>query len=118
MKTQSVVISVRFLSTIGHLISVLLLFSLYEANVAVSLSDTASSVDIQHAKQQALSALVIAMLCFCVDFSGMFFGTSLFNNSVSILCILCLYFLTFLSLTILLNVILAQYAANSSPFRW
>ncbi len=55
MKTQHLLGSVRFLTTLGHLICILLLFSTYKVNVEVGLADNASSEERILANSNALS---------------------------------------------------------------
>ncbi len=82
MKTQQLLTAARFVSSFGHLICLLLLFSTYKVNVEVGLSDQASEIDRQAAKSEALSALVIGVIAMAVDFASIIFANSLFNNKV------------------------------------
>jgi len=80
-KTNTYLISARFVTTMGHLIALLLLFSTVENNIVVSLGDGYSAGEKDAAMSTAWSALIIGFLCFVCDFAGMFFGTSLFYNT-------------------------------------
>ena len=59
MKTQHMLGACRFLTTLGHLICILLLFSTYKVNVEVGLSDSATDSDRLLANQAALSGLLL-----------------------------------------------------------
>ena len=76
------VVAMRFITTMGHLLALLILFSTVPNNIRVSLGDGVSAADELVAHQTAIAALVIGILCFMFDFRGMFFGASLFNHTV------------------------------------
>lgn len=82
MRLQQTLISARFLATFGHFIALLTLFSTIEENVSIGLADSASSADREDAMNSAWSALIFAFFCFLLDFSGLFFGTTLFYTNV------------------------------------
>mmetsp|Transcript_8104 Transcript_8104/g.13477 ORF Transcript_8104/g.13477 Transcript_8104/m.13477 type:complete len:142 (+) Transcript_8104:104-529(+) len=82
---QQYLISGRFLTTFGHLVALLLLFATVDNNIEISLGDSASSADKEEAVNNAWSALIIGFLCFLCDFSGLFFGTTLFYNTGNML---------------------------------
>ena len=83
MGVQGYLISARFLTTIGHLTTIFLLFSTIQNNIEVSLGDGATTAQYAVAYQSSLAALILGIICFAIDFSGIFTGTSLFNHSVS-----------------------------------
>jgi hypothetical protein len=87
MKVSDNLISARFLTTFGHLTALLILFSTIENNVEKSVADGAVE-----AKDDALSsangALIFGCFCFCLDFSGIFFGNSLFMPAMNLTHIL------------------------------
>ena len=76
------VVAMRFFTTMGHLLALLILFSTIPNNIRVSLGDGVSAADELVAQQTAIAALVIGICCFMFDFRGMFFGSSLFNHTV------------------------------------
>ena len=76
------VVAMRFITTMGHLLALLILFSTIPNNIRVSLGDGISAADELVAHQTAIAALVIGIFCFMFDFRGMFFGASLFNHTV------------------------------------
>eukprot|EP01039_Chlorochromonas_danica_P002343 gene2342-2565_t len=75
---QQSLISARFLTTFGHFIALLTLFSTVEENVNLGLKDGYSEEEHRAAMTTAWAALIFAFMCFVLDFSGLFFGTSLF----------------------------------------
>jgi Transmembrane protein len=83
MGVSSYLISARFLTTIGHLTNVFLLFSTIQNNIEISLGDGVSSSEYLKAYQSSNAALIFSLFCFVIDFSGIFLGTSLFNQTVS-----------------------------------
>ena len=76
------IVAMRFFTTMAHFLALLILFATVPNNVRVSLGDSVSASDEQLARQTALSALVIGLICFMFDFRGLFFATSLFNYTV------------------------------------
>ena len=82
MGVQGLLISARFLVTIGHLTSMFLLFSTIENNIQVSLGDGATATEYSLAYQSSITALIFGVLCVMIDFSGILRGTSLFNHTV------------------------------------
>ena len=84
MGVRDYLISARFLTTIGHITNVFLLFATIENNIQVSLGDGATTAQHSLAYQSSIAALVFSIVCFAIDFSGLFLGTSLFNPTVSI----------------------------------
>lgn len=79
---QQSLISARFLTTFGHFIALLTLFSTVEENVNLGLKDGYSQDEHRTAMTTAWAALIFAFMCFVLDFSGLFFGTSLFYVKV------------------------------------
>jgi DMSO reductase anchor subunit len=108
---QQYLITARFVTTMGHFIALLLLFSTIQNNINASLGDNYTSAEREEATKIAWvriesyilllflaairrhhcayyhfkklqAALIIGFLCFVCDFGGMFFGTSLFYNTV------------------------------------
>lgn len=73
-------ISARFITTTGHLTALLILFSTIRNNVEMSFADGATGV--QRAYDSSIGALVFGIFCFIFDFSGIFFGNSLFSPTV------------------------------------
>jgi hypothetical protein len=82
MRILDNLISARFMSTFGHLTALLILFATIENNIEQSIGDGASKAD---AMSECQSALVFGTICFAIDFSGIFFGNSLFSTSMNIL---------------------------------
>ena len=82
MGLRDYLISARFLTTIGHITNVFLLFATIENNIEVSLGDGASTAQQSLAYRSSIAALVFSIVCFAVDFSGLILGTSLFNPTV------------------------------------
>ena len=82
MGVHGYLISARFLTTIGHLTTIFLLFSTIQNNIEVSLGDGASTAQYSLAYQSSIAALILGIVCSATDFSGIFLGTSLFNNTV------------------------------------
>lgn len=82
MGVQGYLISARFLTTIGHVTTIFLLFSTIQNNIEISLGDGATAVQYAEAYQSSIAALILGIICFAIDFSGIFTGTSLFNHSV------------------------------------
>ena len=76
------IVAMRFFTTMGHFLALLILFSTVPNNIRVSLGDGVSKADELVASQTAQAALVIGIICFLFDFTGMFFGRSLFNYAV------------------------------------
>jgi hypothetical protein len=83
MSIKSYVISARFLMTISHFIMMILVWELGESNIHVSLTDSPSSSAKALAYSDTEGALVFSLLCFICDFSGIFFGNSIFIMSVN-----------------------------------
>lgn len=83
MGVQGYLISARFLTSIGHLTTLFLIFSTIQNNIEVSLGDGATTAQYAQAYQSSIAALILGIVCFAVDFSGIFMGTSLFNHTVS-----------------------------------
>lgn len=85
MGVQDYLISARFLTTVGHLTALLLIFSSIENNVQKSLADNSSDIATTKAYQTSIAALCFGILCFIFDFTGIFFGTTLFNSSINMI---------------------------------
>jgi hypothetical protein len=83
MKITDSLISARFLSTFGHLTALLILFQTIENNVEVSLPDGSAAVKAAEISS-ARGCLAFGCVCFLFDFSGMFFGNSLFVPSMNL----------------------------------
>jgi len=83
MKISDSLISARFITTFGHLTALLILFSTVENNVEKSFADNdiSSKAD---ALAYANGALIFGCFCFVLDFSGIFFGNSLFMPSMNL----------------------------------
>lgn len=89
------VVAMRFLTTMGHFLALLILFSTIPNNIRVSLGDGVSATDEKVAQQTAIVALVIGICCFMFDFRGMFFGSSLFNHTVRHIIVHLSFYLNF-----------------------
>ena len=87
MKISDNLISARFMTTFGHLTALLILFSTIDNNVEKSFQDGAVT-EKEDALSSANGALVFGCLCFCLDFSGIFFGNSLFLPAVNLMHVL------------------------------
>jgi len=83
MKITDSLISARFLSTFGHFTALLILFQTIENNVSKSLPD-ASSAEIDSKLAYARGSLIFGCVCFMFDFSGMFFGNTLFMPGINL----------------------------------
>lgn len=83
MKITDSLISARFLSTFGHLTALLILFQTIENNVEVSLPDGSDAVKTAEISS-ARACLAFGCVCFLFDFSGMFFGNSLFVPAINL----------------------------------
>jgi transmembrane protein 107 len=83
MKISDSLISARFITTFGHFTALLILFSTVENNVEKSFADNdiSSKAD---ALAYANGALIFGCFCFVLDFSGIFFGNSLFMPSMNL----------------------------------
>lgn len=84
MKFSDNLISARFLTTFGHLTALLIIFSTIENNVGKSVAD-GDVAGSDAALASANGALVFGCFCFILDFSGIFFGNSLFNPTMNLL---------------------------------
>ena len=78
------VLSARFMLTIGHLIALVLVFFTLNTNVHASFGDNASQADIDAALISSQAALIIGIVCICIDFMGLIFGTSMFSTIVNL----------------------------------
>jgi hypothetical protein len=78
MRIANMLISARFLCTTGHLTALLLLFSTIKSNVTLGVGNG----DATQAYNSCIGALVFGIFCFVFDFSGIFFGNSLFSPTV------------------------------------
>jgi len=87
MAIQDYLISARFITTCGHLTALLLLFSTIKNNISVAIQDGAS-FDQDNALSSSYGALVFGLFCFLFDFSGIFFGNSLFSPTMNMFQIL------------------------------
>jgi len=83
MKITDSLISARFLSTFGHFTALLILFQTIENNVSKSLPD-ASGTQKESELAYARGALAFGCVCFLFDFSGMFFGNTLFIPAINL----------------------------------
>mmetsp|Transcript_32458 Transcript_32458/g.30942 ORF Transcript_32458/g.30942 Transcript_32458/m.30942 type:complete len:141 (-) Transcript_32458:8-430(-) len=90
MGIKDYLISARFVVTIGHLAVLLLLFFSIENNVEVSLGDPGevNSDDKASFLRLSIGAIILGIICFIIDFSGIFLGTSLFNQTANFIHIL------------------------------
>jgi hypothetical protein len=75
-------ISTRFLTTIGHFVALMLLFSTIGNNIEVTQQREGGNA--YKGWQETTSALIIGVFCFCWDLSGFIMGTSLFNPMVGV----------------------------------
>ena len=73
------------MTTFGHLTALLMLFATIENNIEKSIADNVSSAD---ATTECQAALVFGMICFALDFSGIFFGNSLFIPAMNVMHIM------------------------------
>ena len=85
MGVQDNVIAARFFTQMGHLTAILVLISTIENNVEKGLEDGESSSAALASCNWALALGTIAMF---FDFSGMFFGNSLFSTTMNMFQIL------------------------------
>jgi hypothetical protein len=89
MTANDTLIPTRFLATIGHMITVLMIFNTRAGNIRASLAVDATSVDYDDADSSLLAGLWLAMLCFAIELIGQFAGFTLFkpvHNCVLIFC--------------------------------
>lgn len=80
MRIANMLISARFISTTGHLTALLILFSTIRNNVELGIG---SGGNVSAAYDSCIGALVFGIFCFVFDFSGIFFGHSLFSPTVN-----------------------------------
>jgi hypothetical protein len=73
------------MTTFGHFVALLVLFSTIDNNINLSLPDSYSQEERQQAVNTAWAALIFSFICFVFDFVGMFFGTSLFYTKGNLL---------------------------------
>jgi hypothetical protein len=85
MRAQDLLISARFMTTVGHLTALLLLFSSIENNIELSVSAGDSQLSKDIAYQTCIAALAFGIFCFLFDFSGIFFGTTLFSPTINMM---------------------------------
>ena len=88
MGVHDYLLMTRFFTTVGHLTATLILFQTISNNVSLSLSDNASSQEVQIAYQTAMGALAFSLLCFLVDVFGAISGSSTFSVSINLMQIL------------------------------
>mmetsp|Transcript_11121 Transcript_11121/g.16765 ORF Transcript_11121/g.16765 Transcript_11121/m.16765 type:complete len:139 (+) Transcript_11121:24-440(+) len=101
---QNQLISCRFFTTMGHFVALLLLFTIVENNIQASLPDNYTEKSRIEATQTANSALGFGIICFFLDFMGIFTGTSLFNNTVNLIQICCHFIGSILLCWVITNV--------------
>mmetsp|Transcript_33833 Transcript_33833/g.34463 ORF Transcript_33833/g.34463 Transcript_33833/m.34463 type:complete len:142 (+) Transcript_33833:173-598(+) len=89
MGTQTVLITARFYTTMGHIIALLLLFSTIQSNINISLSDNSNSVDREEAIRISWAAILFGAFCFILDITGMLSGASIFSAPVNFFQIIC-----------------------------
>lgn len=82
---QQYIIAARFLATFGHFVALLVLFATIDNNIALGLPDNYSQQERKVAANTAWSALIFGFFCFLFDFSGIFFGTSLFYTQINLI---------------------------------
>jgi Transmembrane protein len=78
---QLTLIRARFITTIGHIIALLVLFTLMPNNIAITIARQGTG-DSYYAYQTTTAALIIGCFCFAFDLSGFVMGTSIFNPVV------------------------------------
>ncbi len=83
-RLEDVLIPSRFLLTSGHFITAILAFYNLPINVAAGFPMGGSAADLAAARGSLLTALSIAMLCFIVQFLGLFGGFTMFRNPLNL----------------------------------
>merc|ERR1712046_434994 len=71
-------IPTRFMLTMGHMIAVMMIWNNRADNVKAGVGTDASAGEIHDAKREVMYALIIAAVCFAMDFFGMLCGYSIF----------------------------------------
>lgn len=87
MRLQDYLISARFLTTIGHLTALVLIFSSIDNNIQKALPDVQYQTNTEYdtAYSTSIIALSFGCVCFAIDFYGIFFGSSLFNTTANMI---------------------------------
>ena len=74
----------RFLLTCGHFITAVLAFYNTPTNVAAGYPLGGSASDLSLGRASLLTALAISMICFLVQFGGLFGGYTMFRNQLNL----------------------------------
>ena len=80
---EGAVIPSRFLITLGHLLATLFVFGVKEECVDAGLGGSDVESGRRAANANINSALAVAIMCFCLDFSSLLLGFSIFIDKVS-----------------------------------
>jgi hypothetical protein len=83
-RVEEILIPSRFLLTCGHFITAILAFYNTPTNVAAGYPSGGSASQLSLGRASILTALVIAMMCFVVQFVGLFGGYTMFRNSLNL----------------------------------
>ena len=74
----------RFLLTCGHFITAVLAFYNTPTNVAAGYPLGGSASELSLGRASLLTALAISMICFLVQFGGLFGGYTMFRNQLNL----------------------------------
>lgn len=80
----SVVLPARFLTTVGHLVIVILALYALDANVAAGLDASASADDVAAARSSTLAALVLALGGLALELAGLLSGATAFAHVLGV----------------------------------
>jgi hypothetical protein len=78
MGIESTLIPTRFLTTVGHLIALLMIFYTKDANVRAGIRVEFSTAEYDDAQSSLDAALWMSVICFAIELLGIFGGFSLF----------------------------------------
>ncbi|CEO94941.1 hypothetical protein PBRA_003754 [Plasmodiophora brassicae] len=86
MGIESTLLPTRFLLTTVHLMAILTLFNSKDANIRAALPISYTTVQYSSMNNQMLAALWIAVVCFIVEYLGMFSGVSIMKHAHNSFC--------------------------------
>merc|ERR1711934_232376 len=82
---EATLVPARFLCTMTYTIATCMVFYSREQNILASIGGTTSSADYTDADTSMVYALVVAMLCFFIQYWGLLGGFSMFFHKVNAL---------------------------------
>ena len=86
---RSAVIPARFMLTMGHLVSLLMIVYTKKENILAGLPRDPGKARYDDAKAEFEAAYVVCLACFVFDMVGILTGTSLFFPKANLLQIIC-----------------------------